>query len=51
MYGEHFKYEKLIDANTGAANEKTTIQVGWSVDSSQSPTLGKPLLFYPEKVG
>ena len=47
---EHFKYEKLIDANTGAADEKTTIQVGWSVDSSQSPTLGKPLLFYPEKV-
>ena len=47
---EHFKYEKLIDANTGAADQKTTIQVGWSVDSSQSPVLGKPLLFYPEKV-
>ena len=47
---EHFKYEKLIDANTGAADQITTIQVGWSVDSSQSPVLGKPLLFYPEKV-
>jgi len=44
---EHFKYERLIDANTEA---ETTIQYGWSVDSSQSPTLGKPLLFYPEKV-
>lgn len=47
---EHFKYEKLIDANTGAADQKTTIQVGWSVDSKQSSYLGKPLLFYPEKV-
>jgi hypothetical protein len=44
---EHFKYERLIDANTEA---ETTVQYGWSVDSSQSPTLGKPLLFYPEKV-
>ena len=49
---EHFKYERLIDANTSVAEDDrdTTIQYGWSVDSSQSPTLGKPLLFYPEKV-
>ena len=47
---EHFKFEKLVDINTSAADKTTTIQVGWSVDSSQSPTLGKPLLFYPEKV-
>ena len=48
---EHFKYEKLIDANTSVPEDDrdTTIQYGWSVDSSQSPTLGKPLLFYPEK--
>jgi len=49
---EHFKYERLIDANTSVAEDDrdTTIQYGWSVDSSQSPTLGKPLMFYPEKV-
>ena len=49
---EHFKYERLIDANTSVPEDDrdTTIQYGWSVDSSQSPTLGKPLLFYPEKV-
>tara|TARA_B110000879_G_scaffold45398_1_gene64114 strand:+ start:12989 stop:16279 length:3291 start_codon:yes stop_codon:yes gene_type:complete len=48
---EHFKYEKLIDANTSVPEDDrdTTIQYGWSVDSSQLPTLGKPLLFYPEK--
>ena len=48
---EHFKYERLIDANTSVPidDRDTTIQYGWSVDSSQSPTLGKPLLFYPEK--
>ena len=44
---EHFKYERLFDINN---NTRTDIQVGWSVDSSQSPMLGKPLLFYPEKV-
>ena len=49
---EHFKYERLIDANTSVAEDDrdTSIQYGWSVDSSQSPTLGKPLMFYPEKV-
>ena len=49
---EHFKYERLIDANTSVPEDDrdTTIQYGWSVDSSQSPTLGNPLLFYPEKV-
>ena len=44
---EHFKYERLFNINN---NTRTDIQVGWSVDSSQSPVLGKPLLFYPEKV-
>lgn len=44
---EHFKYERLFNINN---NTKTDIQVGWSVDSGQSSYLGKPLLFYPEKV-
>ena len=44
---EHFKYERLIDVNNG---NQTDIQVGWSVDSGQSSYLGKPLLFYPQKV-
>jgi len=40
----HFKYERLINLNTGA---NTTIQWGWSVNESQNPLKGKPLLFYP----
>ena len=41
---EHHKFEKLLNVNGGA---ETNIQWGWSVDDSQSPYLGKPLLFYP----
>jgi len=44
---EHFKYERLIDENN---SNTTSVQYGWSVDEGQSPTLGKPLLFYPEKI-
>lgn len=41
---EHHKFEKLLNVNGGA---ETNIQWGWSVDDSQAPYLGKPLLFYP----
>jgi hypothetical protein len=41
---EHFKYERLVDINNSSI---TNIQFGWSVDDSQSPLLGKPLIFYP----
>ena len=45
---EHFKYERLLDnANNTTL---TDIQVGWSVNESESAYLGKPLLFYPLKV-
>jgi len=43
---EHFKYERLIDENTG---DKTGVQYGWSVDSKQEPNIGEPLLFYATK--
>jgi hypothetical protein len=39
----HILYERLIDQNTGT---QTTIQWGYSVDNSQNPYLGSPLLFY-----
>lgn len=45
---EHHKYERLLDV--GAGNTKTTAQWGWSVDDSQDPYLGKPLLFYAHKI-
>lgn len=41
---EHMKFERLIDQDT---NNDTTIQVGWSVNESQSAYKGSPLLFYP----
>jgi hypothetical protein len=41
---EHFKYERLIDADD---NNQTGIQVGYSIDKEQNAYLGKPLLFYP----
>tara|TARA_R110002012_G_scaffold289435_2_gene482513 strand:+ start:186 stop:2507 length:2322 start_codon:yes stop_codon:yes gene_type:complete len=41
---EHMKFERLIDQDT---NADTTIQVGWSVNESQSAYKGSPLLFYP----
>tara|TARA_R110000765_G_scaffold372592_1_gene463033 strand:+ start:9535 stop:11637 length:2103 start_codon:yes stop_codon:yes gene_type:complete len=40
----HMLYERLNDAGTGA---QKNIQWGYSVDSSQNPYLGSPLLFYP----
>ena len=40
---EHFKYERLIDANNSA---DTTIQWGWSVNENSQPYIGKPLIFY-----
>ena len=40
---EHFKYERLIDADNSA---DTTIQWGWSVNESQQAYIGKPLIFY-----
>ena len=41
---EHMKFERLVDQDT---NNDTTIQVGWSVNESQSAYKGSPLLFYP----
>jgi len=43
---EHMKFEKLIDIND---DSDTGIQIGWSVDDSQSAFVGKPLLFYAVK--
>ena len=40
----HMLYERLNDAGTGA---QKNMQWGYSVDSSQNPYLGSPLLFYP----
>ena len=40
----HMLYERLRDAGTGSLK---VIQWGYSVDSSQNPYLGSPLLFYP----
>ena len=40
----HFKYERLIDLDSGAL---TSIQWGWSVNENQNSYKGKPLLFYP----
>lgn len=40
---EHMLFEKLTDANDSS---DTGIQIGWSADEKQEPTIGKPLLFY-----
>ena len=40
---EHMKFEHLLDAQDSS---KSNIMFGWSVDTSQEPTIGKPLLFY-----
>ena len=40
---EHMLFEKLTDAND---DSDTGIQIGWSADEKQEPTIGKPLLFY-----
>ena len=42
---EHMKFERLFDANGATI---TDFQWGWSVDESQSPHLGKPILFYAQ---
>ncbi|QDP50558.1 MAG: hypothetical protein Unbinned92contig1002_55 [Prokaryotic dsDNA virus sp.] len=42
---EHMKFERLVNLDT---NNDTTIQVGWSVNESQSAYKGSPLLFYPK---
>jgi len=41
---EHMKFERLVNQ---ANSSDTTIQVGWSVNESQSAYKGSPLLFYP----
>jgi len=45
---EHMKFERLIDISLTASPSfpVTDIQWGWSVDDSQSSTIGKPLVFY-----
>ena len=40
----HMLYERIIDASD---NERLSIMWGWCVNEGQSPTLIKPLLFYP----
>ena len=40
---EHMLFEKLTDAED---DSDTGIQIGWSADEKQEPTIGKPLLFY-----
>lgn len=39
---EHMKYERLYDTDGTESN----VMFGWSVDSKQQSTVGKPLLFY-----
>ena len=47
---EHFKYEHLyIQANNVVSANDSGVQYGYSVDESQSPYLGKPLIFYATK--
>jgi len=41
---EHMKFERLKDVSN---TDDPLIMYGWSVDSKQQPTIGKPLLFYP----
>ncbi len=42
---EHMKFERLVNQDSG---NNTTVQVGWSVNESQSAYKGSPLLFYPK---
>jgi hypothetical protein len=47
---EHFKYEHLfIQANNVVSVNDSGVQYGYSVDESQNPYLGKPLIFYATK--
>ena len=44
---EHFKYEHLfVQANNVVSTNDSGVQYGYSVDESQNPYLGKPLIFY-----
>lgn len=52
---EHFKFEHLFQLDNGSINQTngkddlSGVQYGYSVDKSQSPYLGDPLLFYVDK--
>ena len=46
---EHFQYERLYDAGT-APPTSTDIQWGYSVNETQQPYIGEPLLFYAHKI-
>ena len=44
---EHFKYEHLYITDNGVSTgANSNIQYGYSVDKSQEPYLGEPLIFY-----
>jgi len=43
----HMLFERLNDVNGGAQKD---IQIGYNVDSNQSPYLGSPLLFYVSRI-
>ena len=45
---EHMKFERLIDPSN--SNNYTDIQWGWSVNENQQPYIGKPLIFYAERI-
>lgn len=42
------KYERLLDETT---NSFKSVQVGYFVDDNQEPYFGKPLIFYPIRIG
>ena len=52
---EHFKYEHLFQLDNGVITQTagkddvSGVQYGYSVDKSQEPYLGEPLLFYVDK--
>ena len=47
---EHFKYEHLYVTDNGVSTgANSNIQYGYSVDKSQEPYLGEPLIFYAAK--
>jgi len=46
---EHFQYERLYDAGT-APPTSTDVQWGYSVNETQQPYKGEPLLFYAHKI-
>lgn len=46
---EHFQYERLYDAGT-TPPASTDIQWGYSVNESQQPYIGEPLLFYAHPI-